>query len=190
MPLNSAFVPNASSDVVGVFDQNTFEQVFSAARPIKVSVKETARAMEHPVETGATITDHLVIDPNEIELSVFLISRGNLSDYRSVYQQLVQFRKNATLLSVQTRTDTYANMLILDISHDEDAAIFDAVAVGVKLKEVLFVTPQYGNLPAANVADKKNSSTVDRGEQQTNASSDQAPSILYGGLESIFGGSK
>ena len=180
MPITDTFLPTRAVDVVGVFDDQ-FNQVFSNARPIKAMVNESAKAMEHPVETGVTITDHRIILPTEIELSVLVTNSASGQEYRSVYQQIKQLWLNATLLTVQTRTGSYPNMLITDIPHDETADMFDAIAIGIKLKEVLFVEAKFGTLPPTAVKNKSKASTVDRGEQQTTtATPAENQSIAYG----------
>ena len=186
MPLIDLLLPNASADVVAVLDSG-FNQVFGDAHPMKATVNETSKAMEHPVETGATITDHRIILPIEIELSLFLTSSNPAADYRSVYQQIKQLWQAATLLTVQTRTDSYSSMIITDMPHDEASDMFDAIMVAVKLKEVVFVSPQYGTLPPKAVANKKHSSTVKSGEKQTKdvtetttSGESNSPSSLYG----------
>ena len=107
MPLIDALIPNASADVVAVFDQD-FNQVFENARPIKAAVNEESKIMDHPLETGATISDHQIFLPIGIELSLIL----SRDDYRSVYQQIKQLFRTNSILTVQTRTDSYPNMLI------------------------------------------------------------------------------
>lgn len=162
MPLLDTLVPSASADVVAIYDDN-FNQIFSGARPIKVTVTEIAKVMEHPIETGATITDHRVIQPVEIEMSMIITG----AEYRSVYQQIRQIYQNATLLTVQTRTASYTDMLLNGIPHEEDPDYFDAIAIILKLKEVLFVTAQFGTLPPSKVANKSQASTVQQGNKQT-----------------------
>lgn len=177
MPLTDLRLPNASADVVAVFDKN-FNQVFVNARPIKAMISEQAKVMEHPIETGAVITDHRIIQPVEIELSLILIA----SDYRNVYQQIKQLYRAGEILTVQTRTDTYQNMLIQKLPHDEDPEMFDVVALALGLKEAQFVTAQFGTLPASKVRDATDASTTQKGQQTTKT--DPNPSILY----NTFGG--
>jgi hypothetical protein len=152
-------LPNASADVVAVFDQN-FRQVFSGARPMKAEVKETAKLMEHPVETGVTITDHRIIDPIEIQI----LFHVGTDQYRSIYEEIKKYFNNATLLTVQTRTSNYANMLIQELPHGEVPEVFDAIVMNLSFKEVLFVEAQFSTLPAKKVANPANASTKDRGQ--------------------------
>ena len=180
MALTNIKIPSASADVVAVFDQN-FSQVFSNARPIKATVMETSKVMEHPVENGTTITDHRIIDPIEIELSMVLLS----GDYRSTYQQVKQLFKAGALLTVQTKSDSYQNMLIQQLPHDEDPEIYDTIILAVRLKEVNIVTAQFGTLPASKVANKSNASTVGKGELQTTTPTAPRQSTAYQGYTSF-----
>jgi hypothetical protein len=173
MPLLDVLVPNASADAVAVFDQD-FNQVFQNARPIKATYNRTKKLCEHPVEDGTVITDHQVIQPPEIQLSLIL----GAADYRSVYQQIKQLYTDGTLLTVQGRTDTFTDLVITDMPHDEEPDLFDVVAVAVKLRNVQFVTAQFGTLPASKVANPADASTVQKGEQQT-TDNGQNGSLLY-----------
>jgi hypothetical protein len=142
---------------VGVFTQD-FTQIFTNAKAIKAVVKEQSKTMEHPVETGIVITDHRIILPVEIDLSLILTSET----YQDVYKSIKQYYLNATLLVVQTRSDTYQNQIISSMPHEEDPTQFDVLLMALNLKQVQFVTPQYGVVPKK----AKNSTTQARGVQQ------------------------
>jgi hypothetical protein len=116
--------------------------------------------MEHPLETGAVITDHRIILPVMIDLSIILAS----DDYQSVYQQIKALYTRGELLTVQTRVDSFASMLIEKMPHDESPDMLDGVMLGLSLKEALFVQPQYSKLSPSKVKQSKNSSTVDKGQ--------------------------
>lgn len=157
----AAGVPTAAADVVAIFDEG-FNQVFERARPIKGMIKEAAKPMEHPVETGSTITDHRIILPVEITLTVIL----DPSDYRATYEQIKQLFLKSTLLTVQTRTGIYRNQFIVEMPHDEDPEMFDTVSMSIKTKEVILVDAQAGRMTIGTVRNPANASTTDRGEQQ------------------------
>lgn len=168
MPLTNIRVPTASADVVGVFDQN-FNQLFSQATSMKVTVSESSELMKHTLEDGAKITDHAVFDPNTIELSVMVSGQF----YRSIFQQIKQVYKSRTIVTIQTKADSYENMVISKMPHDEDPEMFDAIIIAISLEEARFTTPQYGTLPPAKVANKSQASTVDKGQQQTAPANDE-----------------
>lgn len=150
--------PTGAQDVVAVLNAS-FQQVFQKARAIKATVARASKAMEHPLETGATITDHRIVLPVAVELSLILAS----ADYPAVYQQIRDLFKKGELLTVQTRVDSFPSMLIEKMPHEETADIFDGVAVALSLKEAQFVQPQFSTF---KVAFPKDSSAAPRGQQQ------------------------
>jgi hypothetical protein len=159
-----------ATDVVCVLDAN-LSQVFERARPIKATVKEEAKPMEHPLETGAVVTDHRVLLPVEIELSMLLAP----GDYQGTYRQIRDLFHKGELLTVQTRTESYRSMTIVQMPHEENADAFDAVPLALTLKEVVYVEAQFTE---AKVARPRDSKTVQRGEQQPQATTARGGSIL------------
>lgn len=159
-------LPTAAVDTVAVFTQD-FEQLFKAARAMKAVVKEQAKLMEHPVENGSIITDHRIVLPVEIELTLILTS----DDYRQVYKSIRQYYLNGTLLVVQTRSDIYKNQMIESMPHEEDTTQYDVLPLILNLKQVQFAQAQYGVVPQ----NPTNANTVERGAQQgTEAPTQQA----------------
>lgn len=148
---------NFTQDQVAVYDQG-FNQVFPKARSIKATVKPDKKPMEHPLENGATTTDHVIILPVEIELSMILLSQ----DYRDTYNNILQYYSNSTLLIVQTKASTYFNQFIVSIPHEEDPAQYSQITIAIKLKEVLFFTSQNQVIPI----NPSNNSTNNRGNIQ------------------------
>lgn len=179
MSLLDYFIPTTAADIVAVYDDQ-YNQVFADARPMKASIKETSKPMEHPVETGVIITDHKVLQPVEIELP--LICGGD--NYRDVYQQIRDLYRNSALLVVQTKTDSYANMIITDMPHEEDPALYDAIPIALKLKEVLIIksTPSYAPREA------EHSDTVQRGEQKPTSPKSFGTSFADQVQQSVTGG--
>jgi len=154
----NTLIPDIGIDRIGVYDQN-FVKIFPQAKSLKITVKEEAKIMEHPIETGATITDFRVILPVEIEISFVLQSE----DYQDVYREIRQFFLNSTLLNVQTKAGVYFNQIIAALPHEEDPAYFDAITLVLKLKQVLFAMTQTTIAPR----NPTNGNTVDRGTQQS-----------------------
>lgn len=169
----NSLIPSFAFDTVAVFTQDFF-QVFQEARAIKAVVKEQAKLMEHPVESGAIITDHRIILPVEIELSLILTPEF----YQEVYKSIRQYYLNGTLLVVQTRSGIYENQLIAGMPHEEDPEIFDTIAIALSLKEVIFVTAQYGVVPRS----AKNGPTTNKGAQQGKTTSPERGSALFDAL--------
>ena len=165
----ASFIPSFGSDQVAIFGQD-YQQLFQNARALKATVKEEAKLMEHPVESGATIVDHRIILPVEIELALILTA----DDYQNTYNQIRDYYYNGTLLTIQTKSGIYQNQLIQSMPHEEDPSQYDVLTLILSTKQVIFVTAQYGTTPK-NAA---NTNTVDRGTQQgATANSVQTGSI-------------
>lgn len=156
--------PTRSVDVVAITGAG-FVPLFANARPLVADVFEFADIMEHPLETGSVIADHIVFQPTEIELP--LVCVGEFA-YRSTYAAIKATFAVGTLLTIRTRTGSYPNMVITDLPHQETPDAFDAIAIRLRLREARFVAPRTG-LAADQVANPAQASTVNRGNQQTTA---------------------
>lgn len=152
------FPAAASQDVVGVFEG--YSQVFRDARPMKVSVSKGANLMEHPLEDSCTITDHMVMQPVEVSLSLTLTP----DTCRETYREISDIFMQGKVLTVQTRVSSYPNMLIQSLPHDETPEMFDAVTMSLKLREVTLIRTEFTT--AYNAKKTSQSKTVDRGEVQ------------------------
>lgn len=162
MAVNDTEFATSAVDVLAVLDAD-FQQVFPDARPIKATIREEAKLMEHPVETGSTVVDHRIIHPKVIELSCLLTSE----EFADVYQEIKNIWLNGDTLTVQTRTDSYENMVIASIPHEESGDMTDGVTLAISLTEVKYITPEFTErkIPVVAAA-PKNSKTVNRGEQK------------------------
>mgnify|MGYP000882829430 FL=1 len=157
----------STADTVAIYDQN-FDQFIPYSRPMKCSVTEPTKNMEHPIETGSVITDHRVIMPVEIDMALVL----DADVYYDQYQQMKQAMKAATLFYIGTRTGIYRNMMITDIPHEESPDQYDTITVNIKFKEVQLVTATFEPLTARKVQNKDNASTKDRGQQNSKTPTD------------------
>jgi len=174
MALFNALIPSASQDVVSVFDANDGRQVFANARPIKVTVAESAKLMAHPLEDGSNIVDHRIILP--VGLSISFILRAE--NYRETYQEIRRIFRQSVRLTVQTKTDTYTNLYLQDMPHEEDPALFDTVTMILQFIESQIAIVQVLALPPAAVANPPDTSTVDRGQQTTTDAGNQGSTLF------------
>ena len=150
---------SSAQDVVGVFNSDG-DQLFDGARAIRALVNPVARLMKQPLETGASIVDHIVFDPIQIQLSVIL----DAADPNDTYQQILNVFTAAQSVTVLTKTSSYPNMVIVGPPYDEVPEMSDTIAVGLKLEQANFVTAQYAALPASMVAKPSNASRPKRGK--------------------------
>lgn len=164
-------------DVVAVLNAETLEQVFEEARPTIATVHEIGELMEQPLENGSVTADHLVIRP--VEISLPLVIMGETA--KEVYAEIRQLYLSGTLLTVQTRSGSYASMVILEMPHDETAEAMDGISISLRLREANFVKAVYGGLAPKQVKSKPKASTAKRGAQQTTVAS--APKTAKAGDE-------
>lgn len=168
-----------TTDVVGIYDED-FNQLIPEGRPIKASIVEPSKLMEHPLEDGSTVVDHRILQPAEVELTI-------IADHE-LWQRYYAIYGEAELVTIQTKSTTYDNMVIESINSDETTDVFDRVPIVLKFKEVVFVETQFQALPPAAVSKKTNASTVKRGEQTGKPTAEQTgkkASVLYG---LVYGG--
>lgn len=133
-------------DVVQILDQDTLQQVFSQARPLKASVRESSRGLRYPIETGAILTDSIVILPLEIHMEVFIPNTA----YSTVYPAIRAARINGKLLTVQARTGTYKNMYIEEMPHEETTEVTNAIVMSIHFVEALQVGPNGASFAVQN----------------------------------------
>ncbi|WP_310625806.1 phage baseplate protein [Limnohabitans sp.] len=152
---------------------------------VNVSINEQAKAMEHPVESGAIITDHRVIQPVEASLSIIIAT----AEFAAAYEQIKALYLKSALLQVYTRTARYDNMMIVSMPHKEDADMVDALAVAIKLKEVVIVTSKRKKYAPQN---PKHAKTEKRGVVQPEPTSGLASAYDASAakFKNFFGGSK
>lgn len=158
-------VSTYAADVVAILRTDSLAQVLADARPMQATVLEVAELMEHPLEDGSTTADHIVYRPVEIDLPLMLTGDA----VSQVFAELRELFRAGTILAVQTRTRLYRSMVLIEIPHDETAEALDAILVGVRFREAVFVEATYGGLAPAKVKDKAKSSTKKKGAQQTTA---------------------
>ena len=125
---------NLTPDRVAVFD-TAFAQVFPFARPVNVRVSERSQMLDHPIETGQIITDYSIVLPIEIEISFIVESVF----YQEMYQQIRGYFVNKELLTVQTSTASYLNMVIADMPHEERPDLYDALPISVHFRQIQVV---------------------------------------------------
>jgi hypothetical protein len=157
-------------ETVTIVDAGTFLPVFYGAEPMRVSVRPSSRVMKHPVETGAVIADHHIIEPREFEVSLVIPA----TFYISVYQQIVTAYDSASLLILKTNADVYENLIVSAMPHEESPETNGVLVMGLRLTEVLYApqaakyTQNGQNLTTvpSNYAPSNpvNSNTISRGQ--------------------------
>lgn len=101
---------------------------------------------EYPLESGATITDHLVVLPARLQLTGFVSdllyhepsakSKEPLARASAAWQELRRLHAERQILDVTTSLGDYQNMVILNISATVNASTGSALRFRVDFEEV------------------------------------------------------
>lgn len=154
--------PTSAADRVFIMESDGISQCFPYARPLNLKVNDQARMPQHTLEDGSTITDHLVIDPISIEIQMIFIK-----DFRDTHAEMRAAYEEGRLLTIQTKTHTYPNMVITALPHEETTDYWDVIAVSLKLEEARFVSPEQRSLSQSDVGNTSDTSTIKRGSLQS-----------------------
>ena len=181
-----ALIPSTAVDVVGIFteSENTagqaeITQIIDGARPVKASIDRSAEFFKHPLENSRQVTDHRIILPVTIEISMLLLGE----EFVDVYQQINQLFLDGTELVIQTKTDSYPGQVIQSMPHEETAEIADGVILSFGTSEILVAPVDVQFSPA----DETQASTVDRGEQLPKNATEEKTSAAAALYDKVLG---
>lgn len=168
---------------VEILDNETLQPIWLGSDIMDVQVQETSTVTKYAVEDGTNRNDHIVHNPTEIMMRFTLAG-----DVSQLFNDIKQTYTERALVTVQTRTDVYADMIVTEIPQDQTGAAMDAVTLDVRISEWREVVPEYGELTQAKVAKPEQSSTVIRGSQATTETPPaKKQSIVISIKERVFG---
>ena len=115
------------------------------------SHEDSLTLTSHPVENGATISDHAYLTPATVTMDIGFSSGGSLVDFwdtrqlgvgqglspTEIYQNLLEMQKNRNLLDVVTGKRLYSNMLISSLSVTTAPSSEHVLFATLKLTEVI-----------------------------------------------------
>lgn len=114
---------------------------------IRMEHTSSLRITEHPVQTGANISDHAYLLPAHLVLEIGMSDamdtfiKGQFSDNPSksvsTLQTLKRLQARRTTLTVTTRLNTYKNMLIEQIVAPDDFKTSTSLKCSVIMKEII-----------------------------------------------------
>lgn len=146
---------------IRITDNETNDPIWTQVTHMGISTDRTAQVMQHPLETGASVMDHRIIDPTTLYLRL-IMSKDN---YRSVYSSIQNYHVQSKLVKIHTRTRVNRNMAIVSFPDEQDPELFDALSMEITFREMLFVTPSQGTMTEENQREKADSNTVQQGQK-------------------------
>ena len=146
---------------------------------------QSAQITEHPVQTGANISDHAYMQPARLTLEIAMsdamdmYTAGQFTEGAksvSAYLALKTMCKNRQPLTIMTRLDTYANMLIENMHAIEDYKTLYGLKCPVYFRQIMI--GQINTQPSSTQPQVTNSNNL--GTQQSTSPTSSQSSILSG----------
>ena len=107
---------------------------------------------DHPVEFGASITDHAFKRPAEIVIQMAFSNTPSVisgqdkyidpPDVKKIYEKLLNLQENRTLLHIETGKRSYDNMLIKGLVTTTDNKTENAMFITVSCRQIIIVNTQ------------------------------------------------
>lgn len=104
---------------------------------------------QHPLQAGYNIADHAVLQPAKIVLEVIMSDAiaayssgmwtGNPSKSISAFQQMQLLMQNRTLLTLNTRLQTYTNMLLVNVKSQDNQRYYSGQLSMVLTFQQIFI---------------------------------------------------
>jgi hypothetical protein len=137
----------------------------------RVSFEDSAKLFEHPLETGATVTDHEIFDPCRINIQAYISNTdtGTLSALENYYL-------TGTILKIRAGNKIVEKVVVSSKPFELTSDVFDKTLFNISFREITEVTPTYVRMSKA--ANSLNSSTVNSGVKQAEQSN-KTKSWLY-----------
>jgi hypothetical protein len=129
------------------FNTQIGDYVFDAF--FSVQHDTTLTITKHPVQTGASVSDHAYMEPKQLTFEIGMsdvmqsIISGQFTDHQSrsvsAYNTLRKLQEQRIPVQVVTRLGVYQNMLIETISAPDDYKTMYGLKATVTMQEILVV---------------------------------------------------
>ncbi|HCC6159122.1 TPA: hypothetical protein M5979_005319 [Klebsiella pneumoniae] len=193
-------------DILSTLFQQQSRRIGLIVPCVVVSEKhsDTLEITEHPVETGAPVSDHAYKRPSEVVMEVGFAGGGSLLDFidtsslgltlglspKETYQQILDLQTSRIPFDVVTGKRLYSNMLIRAIEVTTDRTSENVLMAVLTLREVIITQTQ--QIAVADKADMKEgantSAVINSGTKAAKPQNESLLSSGWQGLKSIIGG--
>lgn len=139
------------------------------------SIREAGRndyaITDHPVETGAVVSDHAIQLPPFVEINCVFSGSPHGEDYPNrLLINLLLFQKKRQPIDVYTVRRHYANMLIQSVSHVTDKTTATVLSATIRCRRIMIVSTKTTKTSEASKqsqqSPQKTASTEKTGSQQ------------------------
>ncbi|MDR0675978.1 MAG: hypothetical protein LBF97_02935, partial [Elusimicrobiota bacterium] len=131
------------------------QEILQELQFLEASVIDESKITEHPIEDGSIVSDYKIQLPIEINLTAVmpsanignygynlnLLDGARFNNWRKIYQELKDLKTSQDKLIIKTKSDSYFNMILVGIPHDEKVENVNRLVFTLKFKEVFVVLP-------------------------------------------------
>lgn len=129
---------------------------------VEAKVNKESELCDHPVETGAILTDSSIILPTTAEI---VIAMPTLY-FEDIYNQIEEFRILKKKIILQTKYGVYRNLVIKDVSFDLEHDTIDRAKFTLVLREIQeFISSTEEKSVSNNAKEASDVSTENTGTQ-------------------------
>jgi hypothetical protein len=111
---------------------------FTAQMTVEEISNDDLEITEHPVQEGASITDHCFVKPPELSIRASFEPDFE-SSLNEIYQNLLSLQSSRQPFSVTTGKRSYKNMLMQSLTVDTDKTTENILSIRVRLREIRLV---------------------------------------------------
>lgn len=158
-------IANSNADlrkfVVWQKDGQNLREVLQDMEITRIAVEDSAKMFEHPIETGAVITDHEIFEPKRATLQAYISN-----DNASTLKELEYLYLSGAELQIRAGNKIIDKVMINSKPAEINSSVFDKTLYSITFKEFLEVVPTYVKMPPSKVANKSNASRVNSGQKQ------------------------
>ncbi len=159
IPLNMAQEPLVKK--IALYDQEVGYEILVNAQLKEGSVSDDKKFMEHPIEDGTVIIDHVVDDAKTGTVQVLISDDDAYS-----LDELMDFYQNSYKVVLKIKNEVFTDLVIASKPLKANAEYFDTTVYDLTFKEVMQAQTQYVKMQVPAVKNKKNASTVKTGQKQ------------------------
>lgn len=151
---------------------------------------------DHPVETGASITDHAFKNPSEVTLILgwsnsMQAAQGDPNYVRQIYADLLALQASRVPFDIVTGKRAYSNMLMTSLGETTDKDTENMLRVTLACREIIIVDTSTAPVPAAQADQaqpQKTAATADTGTKQAIPAKSANVSALQSFVNTTGGG--
>jgi hypothetical protein len=135
--------------------------------------EDTLTITEHPVQSGAAISDHAYKNPMTVTITAGMSGKTGESVPKETYDKLLELQESREPFNIVTGKRDYENMLIQSISVTTDGDSENVLLATLDCREVIIVETETTQVPAGRQAQaQKTQKASQGGTKQAKAVSD------------------